>query len=250
MVSVEAKEMLRLQVGSSEIIMTPELIEIKQGGSTIRLDASVINQKSGNIHLNKDMPGTAGQASKINWPEDVPEPVDPTKPELNSPPRQKSTYEKMEDWSRAAGQTNEAMMEDMFGDSFDNLDEAKSSYNKGDVAGASAAVGMAAVGMVDPTKKGKAVKRAVSGGKRTKHIDNRHINRSKYPEKSKFSKPNQIEKLNKKTVNKPDQVIKQNNGRVRYEKDFKRDIGTRGERTNVSVVDEKKGKRVTQFPKQ
>ncbi len=84
--------------------------------------------------------------------------------------------------------------------------------------------------------------------RRTKHTDNRHVNRHKHPEKGKFVKPSQIDKLRKKTESKPDRVELQPDGRTRYEKDFNRDIGTKGERTNVSVTD-KKGKNVTQFPK-
>ena len=38
-------------------------------------------------------------------------------------------------------------------------------------------------------------------------------------------------------------------GRTRKEKDFGRDIGTKGERTNVAVTDNKTNKRITQFPK-
>lgn len=86
-------------------------------------------------------------------------------------------------------------------------------------------------------------------GRRTKHIDNRHVDRKKYPEKSKFKNPNQIEKINDRTVKKPDRVVDQGS-RTRYEKDFGRDIGTNGERTNTTVIDKRTGKRVTQFPKQ
>ena len=85
-------------------------------------------------------------------------------------------------------------------------------------------------------------------GKRTKHIDNRHVDRKKYPGKSKFKKPNQIDKINERTIKKSDRTIDQGD-RVGYEKDFNREIGTRGEKTNVTVVDKKKNKRVTQFPK-
>ena len=79
------------------------------------------------------------------------------------------------------------------------------------------------------------------------HINKGHVDRNKSPDKSKFKKPSQIDKIHKKTVNNPDRVIPQGN-RTRYEKDFNRDIGTRGERTNVSVVDNQSGGRVTRFP--
>ncbi|AIY67425.1 RHS repeat domain-containing protein [Pseudoalteromonas piratica] len=85
------------------------------------------------------------------------------------------------------------------------------------------------------------------GGRKTKHTDNRHVDRNKYPDKSKFKKPNQMDKLSEKTVKKPDRVQDQGD-RVRVEKDFKREIGTNGEKTNVTVIDKSSGKRVTQFP--
>ena len=83
--------------------------------------------------------------------------------------------------------------------------------------------------------------------RRTKHVDNRHIDRSKYPDKSKYKKPNQVDKINDKTFNNPDRVIEQGN-RTRYEKDFGRDIGTDGQRTNVLVVQNDTNKIVTSYP--
>ena len=83
--------------------------------------------------------------------------------------------------------------------------------------------------------------------RRTKHVDNRHIDRSKYPDKSKYKKPNQVDKINDKTFNNPDRVIEQGN-RTRYEKDFGRDIGTDGQRTNVMVVQNDTNKIVTSYP--
>jgi RHS repeat-associated protein len=87
------------------------------------------------------------------------------------------------------------------------------------------------------------------GPRRTKHVDNRHIDRKKYPDKGKYKKPNQVDKINDQTLSRPDRVIHQRGGRVRYEKDFGRKIGTRGQTTNVVVVDTKKNKIVTSFPK-
>jgi len=101
---------------------------------------------------------------------------------------------------------------------------------------------------VDAAGELRKVEKSVKKGKPTKHIQNRHVDRKKYPKKSKFKKPNQVEKLNGRTVKKPDRVVDQGN-RVRYEKDFGREIGTKGERTNVTVIDKKTKKRVTQFPK-
>lgn len=84
---------------------------------------------------------------------------------------------------------------------------------------------------------------------RTKHIANRHIDRHKFPDRSKFKKPSEIDKLHNRTVNNPDRVVQQSRDRTRFEKDFGRDIGTRGERTNVSVVNRRTNKRITQFPR-
>lgn len=81
----------------------------------------------------------------------------------------------------------------------------------------------------------------------TKHAQNRHVDRKKYPDKSKYKKPQQREKLRQRTVEKPDRVENQGD-RIKYEKDFGREIGTKGERTNVVVVDQKTGKVVTEFP--
>uniref|UniRef100_UPI003736AFE2 RHS repeat-associated core domain-containing protein n=1 Tax=Pseudomonas anguilliseptica TaxID=53406 RepID=UPI003736AFE2 len=90
---------------------------------------------------------------------------------------------------------------------------------------------------------------AKAGGNRvTKHTTNRHVDRNKYPDKSKFKKPSQLQKNIDKTVNKPDRVIPQGD-RTRFERDFSRDIGTKGERTMVVVKDNATGKVVTSFPK-
>lgn len=53
-----------------------------------------------------------------------------------------------------------------------------------------------------------------------------------------------MDKINDKTFNNPDRVIEQGN-RTRYEKDFGRDIGTDGQRTNVLVVQNDTNKIVT-----
>jgi len=83
---------------------------------------------------------------------------------------------------------------------------------------------------------------------RTKHVDNGHIDRSKYPEKSKYKTPNQVEKLENRTIKNPDNIKTQGRNRVRFEKTFKRVIGTRGEKTVNVIIDMKKNKRVTSFP--
>jgi hypothetical protein len=83
----------------------------------------------------------------------------------------------------------------------------------------------------------------------TKHTINRHVTRSKYPEKSKYKKPSQTNKLIEKTIKKPDSKKVQNDGRVVYEKNMKREIGTKGETTHKVVVDPKRNKVVTAYPK-
>ncbi|WP_194866990.1 RHS repeat domain-containing protein [Pseudoalteromonas sp. PPB1] len=97
----------------------------------------------------------------------------------------------------------------------------------------------------------KASKEAINyikkGGKRNRHTD-RHITKKNYDKKSKFKKPSEMDKLSEKTVKKPDRIQDQGD-RVRVEKDFNKEIGTKGEKTNVTVIDKKTGDRVTQFPK-
>jgi RHS repeat-associated protein len=102
------------------------------------------------------------------------------------------------------------------------------------------------------TANAKGSRVAVEGGssnvRRTKHVDNGHISKKKYPEKSKYTKPNQINKIIKRTIQNPDKVTVQKRNRILYQKDFKRKIGTRGETINRTVVDTKKNKIVTSFP--
>ncbi|ORF06390.1 RHS repeat domain-containing protein [Snodgrassella alvi] len=98
--------------------------------------------------------------------------------------------------------------------------------------------------------------------KRTKHVPNRHIRRhnkigkSKYnskeknyfQSKSKYKKPNQYRKLENRTMKNPDRVIQQRGGRIRYEKDYDRVIGTRGEKGHIVIYDPKKDKIITSYP--
>src|SRR5690606_29127931 len=82
--------------------------------------------------------------------------------------------------------------------------------------------------------------------KRTKHTVNKHISRSKYTNKSKYKKPSQVEKLENRTMKTEGTV--QNDGRVRYDKDFGREVGTNGETSVRVIVDPKKKKIITSFP--
>jgi RHS repeat-associated protein len=86
------------------------------------------------------------------------------------------------------------------------------------------------------------------GPRPTKHIHNRHIARAKYSDKSKYRKPSQLDKLIARTLNAPDGVIEQSDGRIRYIKIFDRKIGTRGETINRVVVDPRTNKIVTAHP--
>ena len=45
----------------------------------------------------------------------------------------------------------------------------------------------------------------------------------------------------------PDRVIQQDDGRIRYEKDYNRVIGTRVERGHIVIYDAKKDKIITSF---
>ena len=91
---------------------------------------------------------------------------------------------------------------------------------------------------------------AIVGGKKvprgTKHTTNRHVNRKKFPNKSKFKKPSQLKKLEKKAMQTEGTV--QRDGRTRFDKDFGREIGTKGETSIRVIVDTKKKKIVTSFP--
>ena len=49
-------------------------------------------------------------------------------------------------------------------------------------------------------------------------------------------------------MKKPDKVIVQDDGRIRYEKEFERKIGQNNQKRLRIVVDPKKNKRITSFP--
>lgn len=97
---------------------------------------------------------------------------------------------------------------------------------------------------------------------RTRHVPNRHIRRhnnignskftpkelSKLQIKSKYKKPGQYQKLEDRTMRDPSRVINQADGRIRYERDYDRVIGTRGEQGHVTVYDPAKDKIITSYP--
>ena len=91
-------------------------------------------------------------------------------------------------------------------------------------------------------------RRNLCGPGQTKHVDNRHISRSKYPEKSKFKKPANLPKDTRKKLKNPTSVIEQRGSRIRYEREHDRVIGTKGEAVQVVVVDTRLDKIVTNFP--
>lgn len=90
--------------------------------------------------------------------------------------------------------------------------------------------------------------RCKSQPRRTKHTENRHVNRKKYPTKSKYAKPSQRMKLENRTMSNPSKVTNQRNGRILYQKQYGRTIGTRGETVHRVVLDPIKNKIVTSFP--
>ena len=65
--------------------------------------------------------------------------------------------------------------------------------------------------------------------RKDKHIEKGHINRKLSPHKGQYKKPSQVKKLENRTMNSPDKVTIQDNGRVLFEKQYGRVIGTKGE---------------------
>jgi RHS repeat-associated protein len=86
------------------------------------------------------------------------------------------------------------------------------------------------------------------GPKRTKHTRNRHTGKKKHNDASKYKHPRDIKKLEDRTMSQPDRIHTQRKGRIRYEKDFGRKIGTKGETIQRVVYDPKKDKIITSFP--
>ena len=86
--------------------------------------------------------------------------------------------------------------------------------------------------------------------RRTKHVNNRHINRTNpnWASKSKYRKPSQRNKLEDRTMRNPDRTTTQGNNKVLYEKDYGRAIGTNGETFHRVVVNEVLNKITTSFP--
>ena len=85
------------------------------------------------------------------------------------------------------------------------------------------------------------------GPRRTKHVHNRHLDRTKYPDKTKFRKPSQVDKIIERVIASPDRALPQG-GRTRFEKNFGRKIGVEGESVVVVIVDGRKNKIVTAYP--
>lgn len=79
------------------------------------------------------------------------------------------------------------------------------------------------------------------------HVFKRHVNRKAFPGKSKFRDPSSIQKNVEKTVKNFDRLTPQNNGRLLYEKDFGKEIGTKGETIQRAVID-RYDNMVTTFP--
>jgi RHS repeat-associated protein len=103
------------------------------------------------------------------------------------------------------------------------------------------------VNLIDPDGLSPAGKVIGFSKKAWNHIAKRHVARDSFPGKSKFKDPSTIKKNAEKTVKHPDKTTQQNDGRTVYEKDFGKEIGTRGE-TIQRVVTGKYGDVVTTFP--
>ena len=66
----------------------------------------------------------------------------------------------------------------------------------------------------------------------------------------KYAKPKNYKKLEERTIKQPDRKTTQPDGRVVYEKDFGRRVGTKGEEKLRVVVDPVKNKIITSFPEE
>lgn len=80
-------------------------------------------------------------------------------------------------------------------------------------------------------------------------MPNRHIRRAnnivnskfslkegtKLQAKSKYRKPGQYRKIESRTMKHPSGIIHQGDGRIRYEKEYDRVIGTLGEKRHVTI---------------
>ncbi len=88
---------------------------------------------------------------------------------------------------------------------------------------------------------------------RLKHIIANHVRKDVAVEKSKFvsNNPRDVQKLIEKTITQPDRVDRQGDGRLLFQKQFNKEIGTQGEtivRVPTDQVSEKTVKPVTGFP--
>ncbi len=99
----------------------------------------------------------------------------------------------------------------------------------------------------DPNAYGKIGAVIKLGRKAWKHITKRHVARNIFKNKSKFKDPSSIKKGINKTIKNPDRITKQTDGRILYEKDFGKEIGTKGETVQRVIVD-KYGNVITSFP--
>ncbi|KPA11162.1 type IV secretion protein Rhs [Candidatus Magnetomorum sp. HK-1] len=91
-------------------------------------------------------------------------------------------------------------------------------------------------------------KKAINISKKAwNHVMKRHVNKKVFPYKSKFKNPTNIKKNIEKTLKKPDNITSQKHGRKLYEKQFSKELGTRGEKVQRVVVD-KHGNVITSFP--
>ena len=79
-----------------------------------------------------------------------------------SPPgAEKTTFEKVEDWSRGAGKTNTKILDSMLKDAEEGIEEIKEHYHEGDYRQAAIAAGAAIVEQLTPLGKVKAIKKGM-----------------------------------------------------------------------------------------
>ena len=72
--------------------------------------------------------------------------------------------------------------------------------------------------------------------------------KSKLQAKSKYKKPSQYKKLEEQTMKNPSKIIHQSDGRIKYERNYDRVIGSRGEKGHITIYDPIKNKIITSYP--
>lgn len=84
----------------------------------------------------------------------------------STPRAEKTTFEKVEDWSREAGKTNTKILDSMLNDAKEDIEEIKEHYHKSDYLQATTAAGAAIVEQLTPLGKVKAIKKGMEIGEK------------------------------------------------------------------------------------